>query len=55
MTINMNEIKRTVDVYDADRANYLSIVWPVLSVCSGRDRRGQIVRKPEFLACIVSR
>jgi hypothetical protein len=51
----MKEIKRTVDVYDADRENYFSIVWLVLSVCSGRDGRGQIIRKPEFLACVMIR
>ena len=53
MTTNTKRTKRTVDVYSADREDYFPVVRLVLGICSGRDRRGQIVRKPEFLACVM--
>jgi len=49
------ETQRTVGVYNSYGENYFSIVGLVLDVGSGRDRRGQIVRKPKFLACVVIR
>jgi len=41
-----------VDVHNAYRENYFSIVGLVPNVDSGRE---QIVRKPQFVACVVIR
>jgi len=55
MSSYMQGTRRTADVYDANRENYFSIAWLVLSVCSGSDGRGQIVSKPKLLACVMIR